>query len=113
MHERGIVARPVCFAISRCAVVLGTCGECRFVELLNLRFVFCLKSYVHWNYAFCVRPDPEISILAVIESSRFAVLHIILIPEGGEHFGVERFCFLIITDWDAGVCNHIKSTCNS
>lgn len=54
----------------------------------------------------CGRADPEIRILPVVESGRFAVFHVVRIAERREHLRIERLRLRIVADRDARARDH-------
>src|ERR1700736_4850117 len=83
VDEGGIVARPV-IPVPGAAVVFSACGKTSLVECLDLRTALRFECHVQGRYCFLCA-YPEISVLAIVESSSLAVFHVVPITERLEH----------------------------
>src|SRR5688572_27981563 len=97
VYERGVVAWPVLGPVARAAVVLRTRSQRCLVERRDLLSIPCLERHMRRHDGVLLR-DPEIRVLAVVETGRLAVLHVVAVPERRERLDVELLRFSVIAD---------------
>jgi hypothetical protein len=96
VYERCIVTGRI-VAITRPTVVLPSRRKRRLVERLDLAPAAGFECQVQGHH-YLLLADPEVGVLAIVESGSFAVFHVIAIAERRKRFQVEGFRFLEIAD---------------
>src|ERR1700712_1238043 len=103
-NECGVVPRGV-ISIAWFSVIGAASGERGLVKGLNLLLTLGDECQVGgYNGVFLA--NPQIRILAVIETSRFAVFHVVLVAESGQNLLIEGFGFCVVPDLQRGVSDH-------
>ena len=111
VDERGVVARPV-VTVAWPTIVRRACCQCGIVENLDFLLAFRLERNMG-RYDGILMHNSEVGVLAIIEASRLAFLHVIRIAERSESKNIESLRVFIVAHVECCVRDHIETSCGA